>query len=146
MFYRNFIVGLCFLFATSLAVASDSERHQVVGASSVYLGVIPVQLVKEHPGMHGVKTPRGQSYHILVALFDRTSGKRITDAKVKATVSFPGTKKVTKELEPMRGDLISYGNYFMMQEPGVYRIRIEIERKEGGGTSVANFRFQRPSD
>ncbi|WP_456402147.1 hypothetical protein [Hydrogenimonas sp.] len=146
MFYRNLIAGLWLLFATSLAMANDSQRHQVVGDTIVYLGIIPAQLVRDHPGMHGVETSKAQSYHILVALFDRRSGTRISDAKVKATVSFPGRKKMTRELEPMRGEPISYGNYFVMKEPGTYRIRIEMERKDGGGTSVANFEFQRPAE
>ncbi|WP_457592688.1 hypothetical protein [Hydrogenimonas sp.] len=41
MFYRNLIAGLWLLFATSLTMANDSQRHQVVGDTSVYPGIIP---------------------------------------------------------------------------------------------------------
>jgi len=146
MLHRKTFVCFCFLLVANLVVAGDSERHQLVGGMSIYLGVIPAQLTQEHPGMHGSGVDKRHSYHVLVALFDAKSGQRITDAKVKATVSPLGMGGDTKKLEPMRGEPLSYGNYFTLHRPERYRIRVEIQRGEGGDRSVANFVYQRPRD
>ncbi len=144
MLYRNLLAGFCFLFAANLAIAADAERHQQVDGMNIYLGVIPAQLTQEHPGMHSGGADKKHRYHVLVALFDIKSGKRITDAKIKATISPLGMGGDTKELEPMHSKLLSYGNYFTLHRPELYRIRVEIQRKESEGSSVANFVFQRP--
>ncbi len=145
MSYRNLLVFCCLLFAANLAIADDSERHQQVDGLSVYLGVIPAQLTQEHPGMHGGASDKEHRYHLLVALFDARSGERITDAKLKATVSSLGLGGSTKALEPMRDEPLSYGNYFIMHKPELYRIRVEIRRGDSK-PSVASFVFQRPRD
>ena len=144
--YRNLSVFFCLLFAASLVLAGNSERHQQVDGMDIYLGVIPAQLTQEHSGMHGSEADRKHSYHILVALFDSKSRKRITDARVKATVSLLGMGGSTKELEPMRDEALSYGNYFTLHEPELYRIKFEIRRGDSKHLSVAKFVFQRPRD
>ena len=146
MSHRNLLVFFGLLFAANLAMADDSERHQRVDGMSVYLGVIPAQLTQEHPGMHGGASDKAHRYHVLVALFDSKSNQRITDARVKATVSPLGLGGRTKALEPMNEELLSYGNYFTMGKPELYRIRVEIQRGKGGDKSVANFIYQRPRD
>lgn len=146
MLFRNLLIGLCFMFATTLAMASDSERHQVVDGMSIYLGIIPAQFVKDHSGMHGGAGDKKHNYHVLVALFDSKSGERITDANVKATVSPLGMAGSTKHMEAMHGDIVSYGNFFSMQKPETYRILVEVQRGKSGGKSVANFIHRRSKD
>ncbi len=51
----------------------------------------------------------------------------------------------SKELEPMHGELLSYGNYFKMNDATLYRIKVNIARK-GKAEAVANFTFNRPKD
>jgi len=146
MLYKNVLVYFCLLFVTNLVMADGSERYQQVDGMSVYLGVIPAQLTqKQHPGMHG-GSDKEHRYHVLVALFDVKSGERITDARLKATVAPLGFGGVTKELEPMRSEPISYANYFTMHKPELYRILVEIRRGEDKTKSVANFVYRRPRD
>jgi len=146
MLYIKLLVCFCLMFASNLAMADDSNRHLQVDGMSVYLGVIPAQLTQEHPKMHGGGADREHRYHVMIALFDSKSGARITDAKLKATVSQLGLAGITEVLEPMRGEPLSYGNYFTMRKPELYRIRVDIQRGKGGEKSVANFVFRRPRD
>ncbi len=144
MLYKKLSIFVCLLFVATLSAADDSKRHQLVGGMSVYLGVIPAQLTqKEHPGMHG-GSDKEHRYHVMVALFDVKSGKRIDDARVTATVAVLGLGGHTKDLEPMLGGALSYGNYFVMHKPEMYRILVEIKR--GKNKSTANFVYERPKD
>ncbi len=145
MLYKKSIpVFFCLLFAASLVMADDSERHLQVDGMDVYLGVIPAQLTTEK--MHGNAASKEHSYHVLIAVFDSKSGKRITDAKLKATVAPLGLGGHSKALEVMPGGALSYGNYFEMHKPGPYRILVEIQRGESKTKSIANFVYQRPKD
>jgi len=87
-----------------------------------------------------------ESYHILVALFDAKSGKRIDNAIVGAKVSSTGMRGVEKSLELMSEDLPSYGNYFRLERPGRYEIEVEILPKGAKAPVVADFIFVRSSD
>ena len=136
------------MFTTSSIMAEHAERHQTVNGLSVYFGVIPAQLIVGHGSMHrSTDMIHGKhTYHILVALFDNKSGERITDAKMKATVTPLGMKGLSKKLEPMHGDLISYGNYFTMSEVTSYTIKVEIRRTDNEVKSIAHFTYKRPRD
>lgn len=128
MSYRNLLVFFCLVFFANMAMADDSKRHLQINGMSVYLGVIPAQITQEHSAMHGGSADEEHRYHVLVALFDSKSGKRITDARVKAAVFPLGLERIPKELEAMRGESLSYGNYFTLHQPELYRIRVEIRR------------------
>jgi hypothetical protein len=74
------------------AVAQDGWSKSAGGAT-VYLGIVPVGIVKGPPPhsaerpMHG-GIPRGaHEYHVVAAVFDAASGARVTDAAVTAQVS-----------------------------------------------------------
>lgn len=146
MRYKNLAIFFCLLFAASLVMADDSEHHQRVDGLSIYLGVIPAQLTQKHPKMHGGGADKEHRYHVMIALFDAKSGERITDARVKATVSPLGLGGSTKPLEQIHGEPLSYGNYFTMHKPELYRIRVEIRRGDSKHLTVAKFVFQRPRD
>jgi hypothetical protein len=108
--------GIAALFLTG-AFAADVPTHKVVDGVAIYLGVLPSEMVLGHPhshteaGMHGGVPVGEHRYHVLVALFDAASGKRITDAQVKARyLSSPVRRQ--RKLEPMHiADTITYGNY-----------------------------------
>jgi hypothetical protein len=114
-----------------LAMPADAGPRQVVGDVVIYLGVLPADMVRGHPPEHpeGVMhggAPAGES-HVMVALFERASGRRITDAAVEAAVSGKGMERSRKSLEPMTvAGALTYGNYFTLLGPGPYRIEIEI--------------------
>lgn len=134
----------------SAAFAADSNLHKVVHGVSIYLGVFPAEMVLGHPRphaeaeMHG-GVPAGQHrYHVVVALFDDATGKRITGARVKANVSEIGLSGVQKKLEPMLiAGTVSYGNYFAMPSTSnPYRIQVRIELPGVADPIEAQFDYQ----
>jgi hypothetical protein len=146
MLFKKIFIFLFFIFSTNFVMAEHAQRHQTVDGLSIYFGAIPAQLIGGHGSMHrtrGMKHGK-HTYHMLVAIFDNNSEKRITDAMVKATVTSLNTKRETKRLEPMHGDLVSYGNFFELTETTPYTIRVEIQRPDSGKKSIAEFTFTRP--
>lgn len=94
--------------ASTHAVAAESELSKTVGGLTVYLGVVPAEIVKGLPAsstterpMHG-RIPKGpHEYHLVAAVFDATGGTRISDAIVTAQVSGLGLSGSKMKLEPM---------------------------------------------
>ena len=139
--------GIAALFLAG-AFAADTPSHKVVDGVSIYLGVLPAEMILGHPEshaeveMHGGIPTGEHHYHVTVALFDAASGKRITAAKVKAKVSQLALSGTEKELEPMHlAGTISYGNYFRMPDAGIYRIRVQV-RQPGVQPIEAEFEYQ----
>lgn len=146
MFCRNLFVIACFLLFATQLMADDSQRHAQAGGMDLYLGVVPAQLTLDYPMMHGDVSSEEHRYHLLIALFDSKSGRRITEAVVKATVSPLGQEGKTMTLEPMPGDAVTFGNYFTLNQPEHYRIKIEVQRDRDSSATVANFIYQRSQD
>jgi hypothetical protein len=129
--------GLLLLFALALTLApagaADVSSHKVADGVAVYLGLLPAEILLGHPKghhereMHG-GVPAGENhYHLTVGLFDAASGKRLSNAQVKATVSELGLSGSRKKLESMViAGTLTYGAYFRMSGPGPYRIHLEI--------------------
>lgn len=133
------IASLWLLFASATLPAQTVQPLRA-DSIEIFYGVIPAQIILGHPEghaerkMHGGTPTWGEQYHLIVTLFEQDSGKRISDAEVKATVfnmRSPG-KRVggpQKRLEPMQfAGTQSYGNYFNMPGPAPYRIELEIRR------------------
>jgi len=136
--------------AASAAFAADSATHKVVHGVAIYLGVLPAEMILGHPKphteaeMHG-GVPAGQhQHHVVVALFDNASGKRISGAKVSARVHEINLAGTQKKLEPMLiAGTVSYGNYFNMPvTSNPYRIRVLIELPGVAGVIEAQFDYQ----
>lgn len=146
---HSLLAASLFLFAVA-AAAADSNLHKVVHGVAIYLGVFPAEMILGHPRphaeaeMHG-GVPAGQHrYHVVVALFDDATGKRITGARVKANVSEIGLSGVQKKLEPMLiAGTVSYGNYFAMPATSnPYRIQVRIELPGVADVIEAQFDYQ----
>lgn len=114
--------ALAFQLALPLAapaLADDTGNFKTVAGISVYVGLIPAEIVKGHPSghpeaqMHGGPPNGPHAYHLIVALFDEESADRIEDAKVAAMVSGLGHVGQTNvALEPMLIDgTITYGAF-----------------------------------
>lgn len=136
------------LLLVSPAGAAVGSYRQVVDGVAVYFGVMPAELVRGHPRehpeseMHG-GVPVGEN-HIMVALFEDKTGKRITRAEVTATITGPGNFKAEKKLEPMViAGAASFGNYFTMPGPGPYRIAVRIRTPGIGHDIEASFTWAR---
>ena len=120
--------------AVSIAVPAHAENSQTVDGHTVYLGVVPAEFVKGHEPahpereMHGGAPYRRGQFHVMIAIFETATGKRVTDARLVARVSEPGLAPVQKKLEPMEiSGAMSFGNYFAMGGAGPYRIKLAIE-------------------
>jgi hypothetical protein len=142
---RWLLAGL--LLVVSVTVAAGGYR-QVVDGVAVYFGMMPAELVRGHPQEH----PEGQMHggvpvgenHIMVALFEDKTGKRITRAELTATITGPGNFKAEKKLEPMIiAGAVTFGNYFTMPGPGPYRIDLAIRLPGGTKSLRAHFEWAR---
>jgi len=136
---------------TIAARAAPGEDSVVVGGVTVYLGVIPAEMIRSRPGesteahMHGGVPPGPGVYHIMVALFDRATGQRITDAVVSAQVRSARGESLDTPLDSMTvANAVTYGNYFRMPDPGSYGITVFIGRPGSPGVMEAQFRHMRP--
>jgi hypothetical protein len=148
-FLRAALAGIGAL-ALSAAFAADSSQHKVVNGVAIYLGVMPAEMILGHPrahseaGMHA-GVPAGQhQQHVVVALFDNATGKRISGAKVSAWVHETNLAGARKKLEPMLiAGTVSYGNYFNVPATGnPYRIRVRIELPGAAEAIEAQFDYQ----
>lgn len=117
--------------AAGVAAAAETANRQVVDGVAVYFGLLPAELVRGHPrehpesGMHG-GVPVGES-HVLIALFDDKTGKRIEKAEVTATITGPERLRLSKTLEPMTmAGTVTYGNYFYLTGHGPYQIAVRV--------------------
>ena len=135
------------LLVVSATAAVDGYRRVVDGVV-VYFGMMPAELVRGHPQEH----PEGQMHggvpigenHIMVALFEDKTGKRITRAEVAATITGPGNFKAEKKLEPMIiAGAATFGNYFTMPGSGPYRIALRIRTPGIGHDIEATFTWAR---
>lgn len=130
--------------------AAPSEQHKLIDHTAIYLGVLSAEMILglhwDHleETMHGGAPTGGHRYHVVVALFENVSGRRITDAQVTAQVSELGLAGPVKRLERMViGDAISYGNYFEMPGKALYRIELQI-RRPAAAPVPAVFEYQHP--
>lgn len=147
-------VGLASLLLA--ACGRDLPRAtQAVEGMTIYLGVMPAELVRGHsttPGdpqaLHGGTPPDRSSHHIVVALFEPKTGARITDAEIRATVrDHSGNHASDAVLAPMEiNGAMSYGNFFLMEGTGLWRIHLEIRRPGAAHPVAADFAYEHKLD
>ena len=133
-------------------VSKLPRDEQTVGGITIDLGVMPAALVQGHsmgPGAPGAASGAAQNpaaHHIVVALFDATTGGRITDARIRAGV---GDRSYNHEPDqwlaemPVNG-MMTYGGYFPMGQEGLWRIHLEIYRPGVANPIEANFAYEHP--
>ena len=136
---------LALFMSHSPAAQPEHGTRQAAGGIEFQYGLMPAALVAHHAGehperkMHG-DPPSRSSMHLVVALFDKQGGARISDAEVEATVTLLGGASVRKRLQPMTiADQPSYGEFFSMGVPGLYRIRFEAKRPGTTGIAYAEY-------
>jgi hypothetical protein len=131
-----------------VAVAANTDQSKTAGGVTVYLGVVPAEIVKglaagssgERP-MHG-GIPKGpHEYHIVAAVFDATSGARVSDAVVTAEVSGLGLAGTKTKLEPMQiAGTTTYGGFVDLPGFDLYTVKLTVERS-GTGPAVLQFKY-----
>lgn len=126
------------------AEPAHSQRRTVQDVEFHY-ALAPAAIVLAHPDqhpereMHGGVPSKGAS-HLVLALFDAAKGQRIAEAEVMATVTLLGGASVTRRLESMRiADQPSFGGFFSLGAPGIYRIRFEVRRPGSPAAASAEF-------
>lgn len=135
------------LISSRTAAAADTDQSKTAGGVTVYLGLVPAEIVKglasggatERP-MHG-RIPKGpHEYHLVAAVFDVASGARISDAVVTAEVSGLGLSGSKKKLEPMQiAGTTTYGGFFDLPGFDLYTVKVTVER---GGIAPAVLQFK----
>ncbi len=147
-------VGLASLL---LAACGRDLPHttQTVDGMRIYLGVMPAELVRGHStthgdpqALHGGTPPGRSSHHIVVALFDVKTGARITDAEIRAAVRDRSDNHAPDTvLAPMEiNGAMSYGNFFLMEGAGLWRIHLEIRRPGAAHPVAADFAYEHKPD
>ncbi|PSC02555.1 hypothetical protein SLNSH_23450 [Alsobacter soli] len=139
--------GLCGSFVPAHPRADVLEPYRKAGELGVYLGVIPAQIARRHPGdhpeatMHGGSTS-GRDMHLVVAIFD-ASGNRVEDAEVSAAIAEVGqVGRHWARLEPMKiADTVTFGGFVSLSKSGRQSIDIEIRRPGSTAAQVASFTY-----
>lgn len=140
------VVFLVLLISVVLGIRTSTTaeelRYKTASGLTVYLGVMPAQIVKGHPAMHG-GTPRGShQYHVVVAIFDAISGARISDAAVAAKVSGLGLSGRVTTLEPMKiADTTTYGTFVNFPGADLYTIELTVQRSGSREPVVVELKY-----
>lgn len=128
--------------------AAEPELSKTNGGLTVYLGVIPAEIVKgpgphsaERP-MHG-RIPRGPyEFHVVAAVFDAATGARVSDAAVTAQVSGLGLSGTKKKLEPMQIEgTTTYGAFFNLPGRDIYTVKLSVERPGAARLTTFDFKY-----
>jgi hypothetical protein len=144
------IAGLMLALAVTLpASADDLTRMRAVDGLVVYLGVMPTETIRTHPvsyaeeHMHGGIPSGHNMYHVLVTVFDRATGERVSDAHVMARVAPLGLSGPRRTLDTMNGaGGVCYCNYFAMSGHERHRIDVVISRPDAPQPKRVTFLYQ----
>ena len=102
---------------------------------------------KEHvEDAHG-DVPRGpHAYHVVAAVFDAESGRRVEDATIDARVGPLRLGSVTRRLEPMAiAGALTYGNIFTLRVDGPYQIAFIVTVPHRAEPVVVEFSYEHPT-
>ncbi len=119
----------------SMAAAAENGLSKTAGGLTVYLGVVPAEIVKgplNHSAarpMHGGIPKGAHEYHVVAAIFDASTGARVANATVTAQVSGLGLVGPQKPLGQMEiANTITYGAFFDLPGRDLYTIKLTIKR------------------
>lgn len=154
MTLRRFPLFAAALMAVSAVAATPAEAGvakavQTVDSTTVYLGVVPAALTRDHPGdrpgtiMHGKRPSNSiHNIHVMAAVFDRATGARITNARVQARLLGERGRRWSVELKPMTvNGALTYGGYTSMEADMNATITVVIARPGRRIPSIARFDY-----
>lgn len=128
---------------------ADAERRLQVDGYEVFLGVVPSEVaLAQHGQLHQDRPEGRNSFHVLVSIFTR-EGRRVKEAEVKARVSPLGIVGLEQSLEATRipsTDFVSFGGFFEMKDPGLYRIEVRFRPQGEKDFRTARFVHRRARD
>jgi hypothetical protein len=132
------------------AAAAPGEPKAVDGIT-VFLGVVPSEMIRGHPAQHDETAmhggiPAGKGFHhVLVFLVDSRLSYHPEDMEVRARVRPLGLAPEQKKLEPMHiGGTVSFGNYFAMPGTNPFDITIEMRRPGEKDWHRVDFEYRHP--
>ncbi|MFP5330310.1 MAG: hypothetical protein ACLGHC_09295 [Alphaproteobacteria bacterium] len=146
--------ALVLALAPAPAFAGVNKAHATAGPTIVYLGVVPAAHAREYAServgemrMSGVSPRDVNTIHVVVALFDRGTGKRVTNAKVSARFVSERGRRWSVMLEPMTmNGALTYGGYFNLGGNNETSILIDVARPAGGKIQNSTARFEYSRD
>lgn len=136
------------------AHAGLEKGRITVDSAIVYLGVVPATHTRDYSServgemaMGGRAANSVNSIHLVVALFDHGTGKRITNAQVSARFVGERGRRWSAMLKPMTmNGAMTYGAYSNMGGDTKASILIDVERPFGRGTKNLTARFEYSRD
>jgi hypothetical protein len=141
-FFRIALKGLC-LLAAPLALATPAGAGVVDGVRTVdgltvYLGVVPAAMTRAHPPGHtertmhgGIARPGMHDVHLLVAVFNKTTGERLSNVTVTARIHGTNRNRWTVPLTPMTvNGALTYGGYTSLGVEQDVMISVDIKRPD----------------
>lgn len=146
---RTSLCALLLILAAQLSFAAAGGQYKTVAGMSVYVGVLPAEMLLGHPKGHHEREMHGgvpvgiNHYHVVIALFDAANGQRITDAEVKLGGASFGMATTRKKAEPMLiNNVVTYGAYISLPGSGPYKLQLEIRRP--GARNAVEVEFDYP--
>ena len=137
--------------AASGSAAEQLEFRKITGEFSVYLAVMPVELIAGPqlapvPGATPYQPPAAKdTHHVMVSIFEYQSGRRVA-AAVAARVAPLGFSGLRKTLEPTAvGSAQVFANTFPMIGRGPFRVDVEFLASNTQKPGRARFYFTHPS-
>ena len=144
------VAALLLAFLPAVPQAQPAHSAQQGTQLLFHYGIVPAEVVLAHaPGhaereMHKGEATRGKK-HVVLALFDASSGLRVADAEVTLHLTLTDRASVTKRLDPMAiAGQAGYGGFVSMDAPGIYRLRFDVKRPGVPDTAGADFEHRVP--
>lgn len=124
----------------TLPAQTIGDYTRTASGLTVYLGVIPAQVIKE--AMHRGAPSGPHDFHITVAIFDAASTARVADATVTAEVWGIGLSATRKRLQPMNiANTITFGGFFYLPGADLYTVRVSVRRPGTQQPVVLDFKY-----
>lgn len=138
---------------TAPAQAGVDKSAVTVDSTIIYLGVVPAAMTRGSAdpmgggAMGGPAVNNIHNIHLVVALFDHGTRKRITDANVSARFVGERGRRWSAVLKPMIvNGAASWGAYSNMGADEKASILIDVVRPFGSGTQTLTARFEYSHD
>ena len=133
--------------------AGISPGRQIVDSTVVYVGVVPAALTRAHPmthverQMHGNQAWDIHEIHVMVAVFDKSTGERITNAQIDARMIGEHGRRWAVHLVPMTiNGALTYRAYTNLGQEENPSIIIDVSRPAGTRMSKVSARFEYQHD
>ena len=136
------------------AYAGLDKGSVTVDSAIVYLGVVPASQTRNYSServgdmaMGGRAASNVNDIHLVVALFDHGTGRRITDAQVSARFVGERGRRWSAMLKPMTmNGAMTYGAYSNMGGDNKASILIDVDRPFGRSSQNLTARFEYSRD